>query len=71
MEGRLDRQRPRRQELGRIAVIGAGRAARALAPALATAGASVVAVASRSVESARTLAAQFPQCQVVDVAAIA
>jgi len=47
----------------RVAFIGAGRVARALAPGLARAGVPVVAVASRSFASAEALAAAVPGCR--------
>ncbi|MEX3895352.1 Rossmann-like and DUF2520 domain-containing protein [Paraburkholderia sp. BR10954] len=63
--------------LPRVGFIGAGRLARCLALAFARAGYPVIAVASRSADSARRLAAQFAHCtasddpqQVVDAADI-
>ncbi len=49
----------------RIGFIGAGRVAKGLAWGLAQAGHSVVAVASRSLDSARQLAARIPDCRAV------
>ncbi|GIW08256.1 MAG: hypothetical protein KatS3mg060_3061 [Dehalococcoidia bacterium] len=60
----MDRQRPRRPPIPRVAFIGAGRAARALAAALHTAGVPVVSVSSRSPSSAEALARTIPGCRV-------
>lgn len=49
----------------RIGIIGAGRVAAVLAPALAQAGYEVVAVASRQPDSARALAARIAGCRAV------
>lgn len=60
----MDRRRPRRPDWPRIAFVGAGRAATALALALTEAGVPVVAVQSRSRGSAEALARQIAGCQV-------
>ena len=49
----------------RIGFFGAGRAATALAPGLAKAGYVVAAIASRTLTSARSLAAKLPRCQAI------
>ncbi|MDC8771504.1 Rossmann-like and DUF2520 domain-containing protein [Roseateles albus] len=52
----------------RIAFIGAGRLGQTLARAFCSAGLDVVAVASRSAEAAKALAAQLPDCRAMSAA---
>ncbi|MCL6648470.1 MAG: DUF2520 domain-containing protein [Chloroflexi bacterium] len=60
----MDRQRPRRRHVPRLAIVGAGRAGHALGLALSAAGYPILSVSSRSPASAAALAAQLPGAQV-------
>ena len=60
----MDRRRPRRPTFPRVAFVGAGRVANALAPVLRAAGVPIVSVTSRSGSSAQSLAQKIPGCRV-------
>ncbi|MFN8535103.1 MAG: DUF2520 domain-containing protein [Dehalococcoidia bacterium] len=60
----MDRQRPRRHQPLRIAIVGAGRAGRSLAQALTRADYAIVSVSSHTLASAHALAALIPGARV-------